>query len=134
MDFLTCLLIDCAKKAKNNLTKALQEYNITCRQAVVLRALSQVSITAKEIGENTAIDKATLSAMLQKMIENGLILSHSSDKDGREKIYSLTEEGNLLLPKVNAVEEQFRKQVFGNLEKEEYERLSGLLVTLKENL
>lgn len=134
MDFLTCLLIDCAKKAKNNLTKSLQEYNITCRQAVVLRALAEISVSAKEIGETTAIDKATLSAMLQKMIENGLIESHSSDKDGREKIYKLTESGNRLLPKVNAVEEQFRKQVFGSLEKEEYEKLSDYLMTLKENL
>jgi len=134
MDFLTCLLIDCAKKTKHKLTQNLKEYNVTCRQAIVLRALDEVKITAKEIAEITAIDKATLSVMLKKLDANLLIKYSTGKVDGREKIYKLTTKGKNLIPKINSIEESFKEKVFSSLSKDEYEKLYLYLSKIEENM
>ena len=89
MDYLTCLLIDCGKKAKSSLTKQLQQLHITCRQALVLRTLSDASLSAKQLSEQTAIDKATLSVMLKKMADHGFISTSCYDEDKRENRYRI---------------------------------------------
>jgi len=134
MDFLTCLLIDCAKKTKHKLTQDLKKYNITCRQAVVLRGLDKLNISAKEIGKATSIDKATLSVMLKKLIEHGLIDYIVSKTDGREKNYSLTKKGQDLLPIIRTIDQQFKEKVFSSLSKEEYNNLSIYLSKIKKNI
>ncbi len=134
MDYLTCLLIDCGKKAKSSLTKELQKLNMTCRQALVLRALDQVVLSAKQLTKLTAIDKATLSVMLKKMAEHGFVNISSSDEDKREKHYELTNKGQKVLPQIKIIEDQFKKQIFGNLSEKEYEILRNTLTSVKDNL
>lgn len=134
MDYLTCLLIDCGKKAKSNLTKELSKLNMTCRQALVLRALDQVVLSAKQLTKLTAIDKATLSVMLKKMSDHGFVSVSSSDEDKREKHYELTNKGQEILPQVTIIEDRFKKQIFGDLSKKEYEILRKTLTSVKDNL
>ncbi len=134
MDYLTCLLIDCGKKAKTSLTKELKKLNMTCRQALVLRSLDQVVLSAKQLTSLTTIDKATLSVMLKKMTDHGFVNASCSDVDKREKHYQLTNKGQNILPQVTIIEDRFKKQVFGNLSDREYEILKETLTLVKDNL
>lgn len=127
MDTLSCLLMDCAKKMKNNLTSSLKQYNVTCRQALILRSLEKSQMTAKAIVDTSGIDKATLSVMLNKLKKNDIIKATIGKEDHREKLYSLSDKGEKILPGICSVEVQYRKNLNKILSKEEYEQLTSML-------
>lgn len=125
--------MDCAKKAKHDLSDTLKKYNVTCRQAIVLRSLEEKECSAKEIGERCSIDKATLSAMLKKLIENDFISYHENVSDKREKCYRLTQLGKKLLPDICRIENEYRATMTANMTENEYKQLVDLLKKLKQS-
>jgi DNA-binding MarR family transcriptional regulator len=123
--------MDCAKKAKYDLSSTLKKYNVTCRQGIVLRTLDDTELSAKEIGEICSIDKATLSLMLKKLTDHHFIEYHENMSDKREKCYRLTESGKTLLPDIFRVENEYRATITANMTDEEYHQLTELLKKLK---
>ena len=134
MDALTCLLMDTAKQLKSSLTKSLKPYNLTCRQAIVLRALKDGGISAKVIGEACSMDKATLSAVLDKLIEHDYISCEKNEADKRENIYSLTGKGIKILPELSQVETDCVSYLTGVLDDGEYRALYDMLVKVRESV
>ncbi len=134
MDALTCLLMDTAKQLKSSLTKSLKPYNLTCRQAIVLRALKDGGISAKAIGEVCSMDKATLSAVLNKLIEHDYISCEKNKADKREHIYSLTDNGLTILPEISKVETDCVSYLTGVLNDGEYSALYDMLSKVRESV
>ncbi len=127
MDSLTCLLIDRGRNAKNEVTKALKQYDLTCRQAVVLCALDGVERSAKDIGALCSMDKATLSSILNKLCDSSSVCYRENAQDKREKLYRLTEHGHALLPYIRSVENACRRRLAVALTDDEAEMLMHLL-------
>ena len=59
------------------------------------------SITANRLGQLLLLEKSTISRMLSRLVERGLMEETSSESDGRAKILSLTPDGHALLGDIN---------------------------------
>ena len=134
MDALTCLLMDTAKHLKTSLTKTLKPYNITCSQAIAMRSLETGSLSAKAIGDACSMDKATLSAVLDKLISHGYISCGKNESDKRENVYALTTAGKKILPQILSVEKTCMAQLLDTLSEEEYISLFNMLTKVKGSL
>ena len=78
------------KKYKPLLTKL----NVTYPQYLVLLLLwEQDALTVKKLGELLVLDSGTLTPMLKRMEQNGLIIRERSTKDERSVMIQLTEKG-----------------------------------------
>jgi DNA-binding MarR family transcriptional regulator len=61
-----------------------QKYGLTPLQALVLSALYQEDgMSAGEIGRRLVLDSATLSGVLERMVESGWIVKRTTDEDRR---------------------------------------------------
>ena len=59
------------------------------------------AITANHLGQMLLLEKSTISRMLARLVERGLIEERPSEADGRAKILSLTPDGHALLGDIN---------------------------------
>lgn len=67
----------------------------------VIEIGSHGSMTANQLGQMLFLEKSTISRMLARLAERGLIEEKPSETDGRSKILSLTPEGHALLGDIN---------------------------------
>ena len=96
----------------------LKELDLTYTQYITLLALWEKDhITVKELGERLYLDSGTLTPLLNKLENKGYIIKNKSDKDGRELVVCVTEEGYKLKEKALNVPPSIARCVC--LEKEE---------------
>ena len=96
----------------------LKELDLTYTQYITLLALWEKDhITVKELGERLYLDSGTLTPLLNKLENKGYIIKNKSDKDGRELVVCVTEEGYKLKEKALNVPPNIARCVC--LEKEE---------------
>lgn len=62
---------------------------------------NQGAMTANQLGQMLLLEKSTISRMLARLAERGLIEERPSETDGRAKILSLTPDGHALLGDIN---------------------------------
>lgn len=62
---------------------------------------SQGCLTASQLGRILLLEKSTISRMLARLVERGLIEERPSETDGRAKNLSLTPDGHALLGDIN---------------------------------
>ncbi len=77
------------QKAHGDFKKRLKPYQLTNMQHLVLEGLwYKEGMTAAEIGKLLILDKATLSGVLDRMLETGWIIKKQDPDDGRiQRIY-----------------------------------------------
>ena len=97
--------------ASNSLTKIyrtlLEPYGLTYPQFVVLMALWQednVSIT--QLAKKTGLSKATMTPLLRRLEQKGLIERQRLENNERQKNIALTEKGHALSGESGAITEQ----------------------------
>ena len=96
----------------------LNELDLTYTQYITLLALWEKDhITVKELGEKLYLDSGTLTPLLNKLEKKGYIIKNKSDKDGRELVVIVTDEGLKLKQKAIDIPPEIAKCV--NLKKEE---------------
>lgn len=72
----------------------LDKYNLTYTQYVAMIVLwEEERMTVKEIGQRLHLDSGTLTPLLKKLEQRGLITRHRDINDDRVVIVSLTEDG-----------------------------------------
>lgn len=85
--FKECIVFLLAKgnqKAHRNLKKRLKKYNLTPVQALVLGALEEENgLTASEIGKRLGLDNATVSGVLDRLMDSSWICKQSDASDRR---------------------------------------------------
>ena len=96
----------------------LNKLDLTYTQYITLLALWEKDhITVKELGEKLYLDSGTLTPLLNKLEKKGYIIKNKSDKDGRELVVVVTDEGLKLKQKALDIPPEIAKCV--NLKKEE---------------
>jgi DNA-binding MarR family transcriptional regulator len=88
-DCILFLLSKAYQKAFGNFKKRLQEYGLTPVQSLVLMTISEEEgLSAGDIGKRLVLDYATLSGVLDRLVEGGWIVKGTSEDDKRLlKIY-----------------------------------------------
>lgn len=110
----------------------LKELNITYPQYLTLLVLWEVqTISVKSLGERLFLDSGTLTPMLKRMEENGLITRVRSTSDERVVEISLTKKGIQAEDKAESIPVNFIKHL--NLEEEEFLQLKKILAKMMDN-
>ncbi len=98
----------------------------------VLWEHDKLSIT--EIGKLTSLAKTTLTSMLDRMEESGLV-ERIPDKENRRQIFiQITEKAKAYRDKYDAVSEQMNQLFYKGFTEEEVEAFEALLTRIKANL
>lgn len=104
----------------------LKELDITYPQYLALLVLWEVDkISVKAMGERLFLDSGTLTPMLKRMEEHGLIKRVRSAADERVVEVSLTKKGKEAEEKAGSIPINFYKHL--NLEEEEFFQLKTIL-------
>lgn len=67
---------------------------------MIIMYRSSEGISPSNLAERAGVTRATISAMLQRMIRDGLAFSYSDASDGRGKVVTLTEEGRSFMDEI----------------------------------
>ncbi|MGE7905589.1 MarR family winged helix-turn-helix transcriptional regulator [Peribacillus sp. NPDC094092] len=93
-DQLCFLLYASSREMTKKYKPLLDKLEVTYPQYLVLLLLwEQDTLTVKKLGELLALDSGTLTPMLKRMEQNGLIARERSSEDERSVMIKLTEKG-----------------------------------------
>ncbi|MED4633958.1 MarR family transcriptional regulator [Peribacillus frigoritolerans] len=93
-DQLCFLLYASSREMTKKYKPLLDKLEVTYPQYLVLLLLwEQDTLTVKKLGELLALDSGTLTPMLKRMEQNGLIVRERSTEDERSVMIKLTDKG-----------------------------------------
>ena len=93
-------LYACAKEIVRRYKPFLDEIDLTYTQYIVMMVLwEEREINVKELGSRLYLDSGTLTPVLKRLEQKGLIKRQRDDKDERVLIVSITKEGDELKDK-----------------------------------
>lgn len=134
LDSQVCFpLYVCSKEVIKRYNTFLDELGLTYTQYIVLLVLWEVKeINVKELGQSLFLDSGTLTPLLKKMEDKGLVERKRNKIDERNLMIVVTTKGKKLKEKVQELPELIEKEV--GLEPKEHEELYRLLNKLTDNI
>ena len=98
LDHQLCFpLYACAKEIVRRYKPFLDEIGLTYTQYITMMVLwEKKQVTVKELGESLFLDSGTLTPLLKKMEQKGLLTRKRSMEDERVLLVTITEEGEAL--------------------------------------
>ena len=131
-------LLICASAAhKKYCRQRFQELDLTEGQPKVLAVLSVMeNCLQKELAEACRVEPATMTSLITKMEERGLIVREREMVSGGKRAYriSLTEEGRRVAAEVKEIIHAAEQQCFDGFTQEEKEGFLKLFARVAENL
>ena len=122
-------LYACAREVVKKYKPFLDGIDLTYTQYVTMMVLwEQHKATSKEIGERLHLDSGTLTPVIKKLAEKGLVTRQRDQEDERNLLVTLTEAGDGLKYRAAAIPAQMGGCI--RLEPEEAAALYGLLYKL----
>ena len=109
----------------------LDELGLTYTQYITLMVLwEHKAMTVKALGQELYLDSGTLTPLLKKLEEKGLVTRRRSDKDERNLIVTITEAGDAMKDRALHIPPEMTKCV--NLPKEDIRELYRMLYQMLE--
>ncbi len=119
-------LYACSREIVKRYKPYLDEISLTYTQYIAMMVMwERKSVNVKELGECLYLDSGTLTPLLKKLESKGYVTRMRSDKDERNLVVAITDEGEKLKDK--AVEIPFQIAGCTNLTPEEGVQLYGIL-------
>ena len=116
----------CSREIVKRYKPFLDEIGLTYTQYIAMMVMwERKSVNVKELGECLYLDSGTLTPLLKKLESKGFVTRMRSDKDERNLVVAITDEGEKLKDK--AVEIPFQIAGCTNLTPEEGVQLYGIL-------
>jgi MarR family transcriptional regulator, organic hydroperoxide resistance regulator len=105
-----------------------KQFGLSAAQLFVLQALrDQPGMSLGEVAQRTATDSSSVSVVVRKLEEKGLVQKRTSSKDGRRLELSLTPNGRRLSEKSPPAVQDLLIQRIGDLSHHDRRSLAGLL-------
>ena len=87
----------CAKEVVKAYTPYLEELDLTYTQYITMMALwEHQELRVKDLGKCLYLDSSTLTPLLKRLEEKGLVTRHRSKTDERDLIVTITDKGEAL--------------------------------------
>lgn len=100
-------LYACARSVVNQYTPLLEKIGLTYTQYIVMLVLwEHESLTVKELGAKLHLDSGTLTPLLKRLEANGIIKRARDQRDERNVIATITENGKALREKALDIPKQ----------------------------
>ena len=121
-------LVKAGKKASRYLKNEVTQLGLTSVQTLVILFLFyQDEITSAELGKRTELDSATMTGVLDRIENMGLVVRRPNYDDHRAISVCLTDKGRKIAEKLWDVSEKANTSFLKNFSKEEIIFLKGLL-------
>lgn len=109
----------------------LDELGLTYTQYITIMVLwEHKAMTVKTLGKELFLDSGTLTPLLKKLEEKGLVTRRRSDQDERNLIVSITESGEAMKDRALHIPAEMTKCI--NLPKEDIRNLYRMLHQMLE--
>ncbi len=119
-DCTVFLLGKAYQKAHGDFKKQLKPFGLTNMQHLVLEGLwYEEDITAAELGKMLILDKATLSGVLDRMVEGGWIIKKQDPEDKRVSRLSTSGKANEKKMQLIELRKQANKELLAQFNPEE---------------
>ena len=126
---------DVARLLRTNADQKAARFGMTRAKWAVLARLDRFEgIKQTELAEMLDLQPITLTRLLDRLCDNGLIERRSDPEDRRAKRLFLTPAARPLLDRLSALGEDLMQQALAGLDNSEVERLLKDLSVVKENL
>ena len=103
-------LYACAREVVKRYKPFLDDIDLTYTQYVTMMVLwEKPSVTSKEIGERLHLDSGTLTPVIKKLAEKGLVTRARSAEDERNLVVALTDAGLALRDRAACIPDQMGK-------------------------
>ena len=103
-------LYACAREVVKKYKPFLDDIDLTYTQYVTMMVLwEKPSVTSKEIGERLHLDSGTLTPVIKKLAEKGLVTRARSAEDERNLVVALTDAGRALRDRAACIPGQMGK-------------------------
>ena len=103
-------LYACAREVVKKYKPFLDDIDLTYTQYVTMMVLwEKPSVTSKEIGERLHLDSGTLTPVIKKLAEKGLVTRARAAEDERNLVVALTDEGLALRDRAACIPGQMGK-------------------------
>ena len=103
-------LYACAREVVKKYKPFLDDIDLTYTQYVTMMVLwEKPTVTSKEIGERLHLDSGTLTPVIKKLAEKGLVTRRRAPEDERNLAVSLTDAGLALRDKAACIPGQMGK-------------------------
>ena len=103
-------LYACAREVVKRYKPFLDDIDLTYTQYVTMMVLwEKPSVTSKEIGERLHLDSGTLTPVIKKLAEKGLVTRARSAEDERNLVVALTDAGLALRDWAACIPDQMGK-------------------------
>lgn len=112
----------------------LAEHGVTSAEWVVLGQIKQGVATPVEIADRMNVDRAAVSRLLSQLEHKRLILRSPHARDKRSAVFSLTEDGEALLPLLVQASQRTNDEFLRLLPAEERTEISRLIRKLGERV
>ena len=97
-------LYACAREVVKRYKPFLDAIDLTYTQYVTMMVLwEKPKVTSKEIGERLHLDSGTLTPVIKKLAEKGLVTRGRDEVDERNLIVELTDDGRALRAKAEGI-------------------------------
>ena len=103
-------LYACAREVVKKYKPFLDDIDLTYTQYVTMMVLwEKPTVTSKEIGERLHLDSGTLTPVIKKLAEKGLVTRARSAEDERNLVVTLTDAGLALRDRAACIPDQMGK-------------------------
>ena len=122
-------------RAFNKILKEEGIYEFNGQQGRILFALwKNEKLSLIELSRRTSLAKTTLSAMVERMKNEGLLIVEGSKEDKRSLVIYLSDKSLSLEEKINMATKKISDIFYKDFSEEEANELDRLLGKVKENL
>ena len=110
----------------------VKSLGLTMTQFDVIATLgNQPPMSCKDLGNKTLVSKGTLTGVLERLEEKGIICREINPEDARSQMIGLTKSGQKLFEKVFPAHMEFLGKAFSKLSATELAQLRTSLAALK---
>jgi MarR family transcriptional regulator, lower aerobic nicotinate degradation pathway regulator len=109
------------------LTEVAAEHDLSLTQLRVLGILRDREPTMAELAAFTGLERSTISGLIDRAAQRGLVVRTADPRDGRSVRVTLTESARRLVPTITATVGQRIKPLTDRLTNAEQKRLIALL-------
>lgn len=129
------LLAECLQGFERFVSEPVRQHGLTHPQFDIVATLGNTpGMTYKELGERTLITKGTLTGVIERLEQKGLVERVRNDADKRSFFVHLTASGEALFQRVFPAVVTHGKQLFADYGDGDFEQLDVVLRRLRARL